>query len=213
MLATIVACLAACTPSGPPTVAFNAGQYPEAFNAARTALTDLRFEIDRVDARAGVITTVPKATSGLATPWDLEQSTITQEWEELVNQQRRIVRVTFQPYGPGPAGAPMPAETIPDMLAHRGPFTARFEVTLERVHRPGWRPASGSISLSTFATDPQRTPPGRPAASAVAIGDDPRLAQRLADRVRRSLFPGHGATPTPPRDVPADTPQPASDEG
>ena len=55
------------------------GQYAVAFDTARDVLRDNLFTLDRVDGRAGVITTQAKRSAGLASPWDGEQSTAEQD--------------------------------------------------------------------------------------------------------------------------------------
>src|SRR5262245_10700892 len=73
---------------------FEAGQYVVAFEAAKEALRDFDFSLERVDAAGGVITTRSKSTGGLGTPWDREQSTFGQEVEDLMDRQSRVARVT-----------------------------------------------------------------------------------------------------------------------
>jgi hypothetical protein len=68
-----------------------------AFDLARDVLREEGFILDRVDAAAGIITTRPKTTAGLATPWDAEQSSAEQEIDDLANRQQRTVRITFEP--------------------------------------------------------------------------------------------------------------------
>ncbi|HRJ50427.1 MAG TPA: hypothetical protein PKU91_07830, partial [Phycisphaerales bacterium] len=97
ILLALAAALTGCARSGSPTVQIPAGSYSQAFEATRASLRDFDFSLDRVDAASGVITTATKASSGLATPWDPEQSGLDQEWEDFINRQRRFVRVTFVP--------------------------------------------------------------------------------------------------------------------
>src|SRR5438128_989361 len=79
--------------------------YAEAFDTARQTLRDTGFILERVDARAGVITTQPKTTAGLLTPWDREQTSFGQDLEDLFQRHQRIVRVEFEP-APGQPLAP-----------------------------------------------------------------------------------------------------------
>ena len=60
-------------------IELQAANYEEVFSAAREVLAKYRFGINRIDASRGVITSFPKRTAGLASPWDREQSTLGQE--------------------------------------------------------------------------------------------------------------------------------------
>ena len=71
----------------------SAGGYARAFDAAKEVLREAGFELDRVDARAGVITTRSKGSAGIATPWVGDESTIEQEFDDLIHQQRRTAVV------------------------------------------------------------------------------------------------------------------------
>lgn len=81
-------------------VLLDSSRYARAFEATKRVLRDERFTIDRVDARAGVITTRPKSSGGLLTAWDGEQSDFGDELEDAANFQQRRVRVVFEPYDP-----------------------------------------------------------------------------------------------------------------
>ncbi len=153
--------------------------YPDLFNAARAVLADYRFTIDRVDAARGVITTHPKRTAGLATPWDREQSGIAQEFEDLAHQQERTARVTFEP---------------PD-----APTRVWVEVVVGRVHRPHWRIETDAIRQSTHARDPLGVRSGQPPEFREPVAEDRALARRImADiRVRAGLPPDGDAAPRP----------------
>jgi hypothetical protein len=141
-------------------------RYAETFDAARRALVDMGFVLDRVDAQAGVITTRAKPTSGLATPWDREQSTPGQELEEFLNRTQRRARVTFEP-------------------VEAGEREVAVEVLVERVQRRGWSPAPVSVRQSTFWRDPR----GGPAVFATVVEKDERLASRLGGRIARASAP------------------------
>jgi len=152
-----------------------AGGYTAAFDATRDVLREGRFVFDRVDAGEGVITTQPKQTSGVATPWDSEQTSVSQELEDTVHAQQRRVRVTFVPNG--------------DMAASLAdsPGTGRVEVVVERIQLVGWQPSSKAILQSGFATDPVAQASGRNARYEVPIARDDALAARIADRIRNRL--------------------------
>jgi hypothetical protein len=152
-----------------------AGGYAAAFDATREVLREYRFELERVDARAGVITTRAKSTAGMATPWDREQTTFKQEVEDLLNNQRRIARVQFRAEGAEPGG-PMPPEA---------PLIGRVEVTVYRVQTPGLRPSSRAIVTTNAATDPELLSQRIGASFEVEEAEDRELAWRLARRIHR----------------------------
>lgn len=189
--------LSACAaPRAEPRFTVAPADYPRVFAAAKEALVAARFELDRVDARAGVITTRPKPTSGVATPWDGEQSSPGQEVEDLLNRQYRRIRVTFEPApesggGGAPAGEGAPAQ--PDPLADRraavGPLTATVEVTIDRLCRPGWRVQTSSVRLSSFAFDPELARRDMWPQYTVPFAQDPAFAERLAASIQRRLTP------------------------
>ncbi len=153
------------------------GAYPAAIDATRDALRDYRFDLDRVDAAAGVVTTAGKWSSGLATPWDAEQSSIAQEWDDAMNRQQRRVRVTF---------APAEGTSEDDLRSLDAPLVGRVEVTVYRLHRQGWRLESESVGRSRRAFDPEL---GRSQGSRyfVPITRDERLEARIAEAVARRI--------------------------
>ena len=169
------------------------GHFLEAFDAAREVLRDYRFDLDRIDARAGVISTTPKPTVGLASPWDAEQQSLRQEWEDLTNQQRRVVRVVFEPASaavardraPVPQVAPGPPPQ--DLRDTTEPVTVRFEAVVERIHRPHWRVQTESIRNSTFATEPALRQRGMQPSYAVARDRDRAFEAALAEALRKRL--------------------------
>ncbi len=169
---------AATSLDGPAAVRVAPGQYARAFALAREVLRDAGFVIDRVDARAGVLTTHPKPSAGLATPWDTQQSSLGDEVEDLVAHQRRRVRVWFE--APGSADG---AE--PDLASSAS--LARVEVTIERLHVHAWRPSTKSVLLSSVAGDPVFTAAGQPQVYSVPTTRDPALAGRLARALSRRL--------------------------
>ena len=189
-IAVVAACLLdGCAASTKTTGDFQvpAAQYAAAFDASREALLGRRFELERVDARAGVITTREKTTAGLATPWDTEQSGLDQEVEDLFNRHQRRVRITFEPVGGVAAdGAGQPD----DLRIATGELTARVEVVIERLHRPGWRIEPGAVRFSTYAEDPALGGArGMWPSYAVPFSQDPALAERIAAEIETQLKP------------------------
>jgi hypothetical protein len=144
----------------------------QVFDAARETLMGFRFALDRVDARRGVITTHPKRTAGIATPWDKEQSGIDQEWEDLLNEQRRVVRIEFDPAG----------EQAADQER-----TMRIQVEVVRTHRPNWRIETESVRLSNHAQSRDADGVLEPGSFTEVVGLDERFAQRIADAIETRL--------------------------
>ena len=82
---------------GPPaaaTFAVPVEDYARAFETASDELTRRRFEIERVDARSGVIVTQPKTGAGLLAPWTLAPGA--RIAEDTLNAQSRIIEVRFE---------------------------------------------------------------------------------------------------------------------
>lgn len=157
--------------AGDPIATTEPDDYARVFDAARTVLRDYRFAIDRVDARSGVITTHPKRTAGLATIWDREQSSPAQEWEDLINEQRRAVRVEFD-------------------RADDGSASARVIVEVLRTHRPNWRVENESVRMSTHARSRNSMGQSEPPSFREPMGLDPALAARLASAIDERLSDG-----------------------
>jgi hypothetical protein len=198
MTACALAALGACsTRPAPAEFVVLPGEYPAAFEAARAAMSDARFMPDRVDARAGLLESRPKSTSGLATPWDAEQSTLGQEWDDFANQHRRVVRISF---APADADAPQAADAAaPDRLTDPRPLVGRVEVDILRVRRDGRRVETEAISRSSVAQDPAMARRGLGGAFLEPVGRDAALAGRLAANIRRAL----GKDEAPAADVAA----------
>lgn len=176
-LLALAAALSGCTSTGKPgPVQVSSGSYQAAFDAAKESLRDLNFQLDRIDAAAGVITTKSKDTGGLMTPWDTEQSSAAQEWEDMLNQQSRLVRVSFLPADPA-------ADTL-DLRDYSGPVVANIDVVVIRTNRPNWRVQPRSVLSSRFARDPVQIDRGFGGAYDVPSTRDTRLADRLADEIR-----------------------------
>ncbi len=72
-----------------------AGAYGETFDAAKDVLRAYRFELERVDAREGVITTKASAASGWVTPWKDYASDSDGAWRDTVQDEARVARVVF----------------------------------------------------------------------------------------------------------------------
>ena len=202
---------AACTPdNASPEFAVPAGSYRRAFETSESVLREFRFNLARVDARAGVISSQAKNTSGLATPWDVEQSTLGQEFEDLVSNHSRRVRITFERSG-GRASQSSPAGTTVESASGGGeqaagggeggaasdsapagtfenaPLVGRVDVVLIRTYARNWRPSSASILDSSYAYDPMLSQSGQSQVYEAPLTRDERLAARIAERIRARL--------------------------
>lgn len=192
------------TRTEPVEIALAPGAYPLAFDAAREVLRDARFQLERVDGRAGVVATRAKTTGGLLTPWDGEQATLRDEVDDAMNRQQRRVRVTFHRVGADGVVESEPPLDV-DLRADPGPMVMRVRAVVERVHEPGWRVETSSINLSTSASDPALYRRGMQPSYAVAEREDARLSNRLADRMTRALAGRVGGPDVPPVEpAPAD---------
>lgn len=158
-----------------PMVTMQADAYAGAFDAAREALRSAGFELDRVDASAGTITSQPRASSGMATPWDTQQSGLTQEVSDLLNQQRRRVRITFTEAG---TNAPPVAGK---------PVEARVEVYVDRLQHPGLRVPSRAVTLWSVTRDPVRAERGLGSGYQTPVNRDIELERRIADDIERRM--------------------------
>jgi hypothetical protein len=170
----------ALTASGA-TLHLEPGKFATAFDQSRDVLRDLGFILDRVDGQLGVITTQPKGTGGIMTPWDQEQSGFDDRLEDAVERHRRVVRIEFAPAGLEPGSA-----EIRDMRAEQRPIDARVTVTIYRAHQPGWRLNPLAVLDSTYTHDPQLDERGM-GLYTVAVRQDDELAHRIVERVQERL--------------------------
>ncbi len=168
-------------------------EYAKGFEVVKNVLREYRFELERIDARHGVITTRPKPTAGLVTPWDGEQSTTRQEAEELINQELRAVRVEFVPTGVDSVqrSTLTPANTaegdLKDLRSEQQPLRIVVTVNQLRVHRPGRQMSTKSIRSSTMYTDPELQRRGLAPMSIEELGRDEKLESRLLAAIEKQL--------------------------
>jgi hypothetical protein len=171
----VLACLlGGCASGTSPQFSVPEGQYAKAFDVTRDLLREYRFVLERVDSEAGVITTAPKFTAGIVTPWDKEQTSLSQEFEDLFNQDERRVRVTFEAQPEGD-------------LANATDVVGRVEVTIYRLETSGVRSPAKTVALTTLTTDPVAVQMGVSGQYEVPLTQDSRLAARLADQIGRRL--------------------------
>lgn len=180
-----------CARQRPTELVIAPGQYAEAFDAARDVLRESRYRLERVDGRAGVISTASKNTPGLVAPWEGDSSTLVQGVEDMINRHRRVVRVTFEPAieGAAPAVADPRGPVLGDLREYEGPVVLRVSVLVEREHHSGWRIDTADIRSSGRARDLllARRELSR---YTVALKEDSLLAGRLAARIQGRLGAG-----------------------
>lgn len=159
-------------------------QYQVAIDASRSVLDRYGMSIERVDAAYGVVTSQPKRTAGVVTPWDREQSTARQEWEDFVNRQSRVVRIVIEPEeieSVDPA-----INDLRDAAEAGVPLVGRVEAVVFRQHRAHKRLQSEAIFLTTFAGDPQMQRRHGTSYS-VAHERDGKLERRLAAAIEQEM--------------------------
>jgi len=206
-----------------PDVSIPAAEYADSFTAARDVLHSYRFTLDRVDARAGVLTTRPSASAGFFTPWTQQESTLSQEWEDTIHNQQRRVEIVFSPAIPpetttSEASTATPAAHEPDVAPNQArehasdlleaprDTNARVVVIVERIYQYGWRPNTKSTVLMSLT---ENTQPDAPSLVEVEIGDDPALAGRIAAEIRSLIAKRANAKVRAPTEEPV-PPVPAS---
>jgi hypothetical protein len=156
-------------PEARSTIEIPSEDYERAIDAARAVLIENRFTIDRIDALRGIITTLPKQTSGIASPWDSEQSSMDQEWADLVHHQERVIRISF---------------TRPN---DDQPVEAHVLASIVRIRRPGWRLETESIRNSTHTTSITTNGSRVPATMREPVGEDVQLSAKLAHQIEQRL--------------------------
>lgn len=167
-------------------VAVSAGAYSDAFDAAKEVLREQGFSLERIDAAKGVITTQPRHSAGLATPWKTDESSLGQEVEGLVNEQRRRAVVLFEP----------------DQRSEEGEtgMICRVRVTVYRSQSPGWRVSSRTPTLPSVTTDPAMSARGLGYGYETPRERDEALERRLAGKIARRI---DAAARRPATDTPA----------
>ena len=161
------------------------GAYATTFAAFKDELRAFGFELDRIDARAGVITTRPHFSAGLATPWIGDESTIRQEFEGFLNRQRRTIRVVFTPTDTEPGSTPIDARV--DTRTLDVELRAQVEAIVERIHRIGLRPSTASIRLSSVTERVDHDGANEPPWTTTVIDEDELLAARIIGGVTRRM--------------------------
>lgn len=161
----LACCLTGCatrqsaTKPAAATFVVQAEDYAGAFEAAKGVLLDRQFELERVDARAGVIVTRPRSGAGMLTPWTL--GPWNRPVEDTINAQRRVVEVRFE----AAEEVDRPPGGVPDALASprpprppgqaAGAIVVSVRVLIERRVAPTRRLDASAIRLTSTPFDPR----------------------------------------------------------
>lgn len=173
LLLTLVLAPLGCRVSGPTTTTVESDRYAEAFDVVKDTLREQGFELERVDARAGIITTRPQNSSGFFTPWVTSERRGRDEVASSLHRQRRIVEVRFL----GGEG---------DRRTAAAPVTVDVSARVERVYQPGVRATPASVRLRHVSEDLTRGA-GSDDIFAVDHGTDRALAYELNRRIAVAL--------------------------
>jgi hypothetical protein len=176
VLAAALASLAlgGCRTSGPTDLTIGPERFDEAFEATKDVLRAEGFELERVDARAGIITTRPLASSGFWTPWITTERRLRDEMESSVHRQRRRAEVRF-------------VTDASDARLAKGPVRVDVDVRVERVYQPGVRATPASVRLRHVSDRPGEPSPRDEPVFAVDHSSDRALAAELARRLAAFL--------------------------
>lgn len=164
-------------------------EFTRMYNATVQVLRDHGFRIDRHSHRFGVVTTRYQDSPIFFEPWQTANSTTSQSWESTLNDQRRWVVLSLEPYDtPPPAAVP---GTTTDPTTPTG-YRMRLEVFVERHQRPTVFLSGSTNGHRIFSA--LRSTPAELSERGIEdeywrpIGRDLYLEQRLlADIVRRSM--------------------------
>ena len=181
--------LGGCRASGPTSVTVSPERYADAFAQTRDLLREQGFELERVDAREGVISTRPQNSSGFWTPWVTTEQRLGDEVEASLHRTRRTVEVRFRGDGD-------------DRRAADAPVRIDIGVRVERVYQPGVRVNTTSVRLRHVTENPQLVLPRDEPVFAVDHSADRALAATLTRRLADRLGVNLPATPRAPRRIP-----------
>jgi len=162
-----------------------ADRYGAAFQATKDMLREYEFELDRVDARRGVITTQRRQWAGLATPWIPHATGADSAIVGLLHHELRECRVTFT-LADEPAPPDSPIDDL-DLRAAQVGLRAQVQVTRFFIQRPHQRISAVSIRHRSQAIDPALLEEGLQPQFAVDEGLDAALAGRIAADIQRRI--------------------------
>lgn len=170
LCATLLGC--ARSPDPATTFTINDAEYEQTFSAARDVLRDAGFILDRVDAQRGIITTHPRPSSGMATPWIDHASSPGDAAAATLHRERRFATVRFA------------RSTDPTAQPDAASIDADVEVFIQRLGAPGRKPEPSSIRMTSRWTEGSRGNGPATPFDAISERPDDRLAAELAARIR-----------------------------
>lgn len=151
-----------------------------AFNAAIAVLREQRLTPERIDAQQGIITSAPKRTAGIASPWDPDQSSLADEIEDTLHFQTRWVRISFERVAT--------PENLTDesrrLFESNAPVTCEVEAFITRRQAPLVRPQTKVLGLTSQAFDPSLAQRGMQGTYSTALATDDAYASWLAGLIR-----------------------------
>lgn len=168
-----------------------APDYARAFETARVELLRLRYEIDRADAQAGVIQTLPTTGAGLLAPWTIGPGT--RLAEDTLNAQGRLVEVRFEPaelldQPPQGRAALSDADMPVGPLRATGPIVVSVRVLVLRRVTPTRRLEPSAIRLSSNPIKPELFQRGLAGQFHAPTDLDANAARALAGSIERRLL-------------------------
>lgn len=181
LLAALSGCSSTSTSEESVTLLVPAGKYTETFQAARDTLRLERFELDRVDAPRGVLTTQPKDAPGIARPWDTRTDSM---WQDAAAHQLRSIRITFRT--PGFTGDRDVDDPSIDLVEQARDTEMLVQASVERVQRPGRRAQVDSVRMTSQATSPDVDARAMTPRYSVFARGDSRLAAMLRDKIAQA---------------------------
>ncbi|MFG0257085.1 MAG: hypothetical protein ACF8GE_04200 [Phycisphaerales bacterium JB043] len=154
-----------------------AGGYARAFESTRDVFRQHGFTLDRIDARAGVIETLPAPSSQLRPLFKSFGDHLRRVSESLAHRHRRVGEARFVAVGATPGQ---------DLTRWDGPMRLEISVRVERLHRFDTRVEPVSIRLSSVSS--HTLGDARDDSLAVStVKNDEYLSSHLVDRIVRSM--------------------------
>jgi len=221
LIAIGLANVGCATSTGPTTVAVGPGRYAQAFSITKDEIRRLGFQLARVDARSGVITSQTQSTAGLATPWTHTEASFDDRVDSFFHRDQRRISISFDVADEAHAGKPddEPAgsdqvestaelgagetgliEVGPveiDRRSWEGELVCTVSVAHERLHRSGLRLSPAGILLSNVTTTGDDPESGPPVPIVREMEMDTHLASKLARMIRDRLGVEHEESAAP----------------
>lgn len=192
----LAGCASRPAPAPPAAASFTieADAYERAFGVAKDLLLDSQFELERIDARSGVIVTRPRTGAGLLAPWTIGSGG--RLLEDTLNAQVRVAEVRFEPA----EEIERPPDGVPDALADpqlplppgraQGAVVVSVRVLIGRRVSPTHRLDPTAIRSSSSSINPRLFARGLSARYTAPHDLDARASAKLARAMQRRLGMG-----------------------